>query len=121
MSDTVVLSRVDYEALLARIEDAEDAAALAEHRAYEKAVGKDAARADCIPAAIVDRLIAGENPIRVWRDHRNMTAIALAEKAEITPAYLSQLEHGRRHASQQVLRRLATALKVDLDDLVPKP
>jgi transcriptional regulator with XRE-family HTH domain len=32
--------------------------------------------------------------------------------------YLSQIEHGRRQASQAVLRRLATALKVDVDDLI---
>jgi hypothetical protein len=58
MTDTVTLSRADYEALLARIEDAEDAAAVAVHRAREAALGIDAARVDHLPVALVDRLLA---------------------------------------------------------------
>jgi ribosome-binding protein aMBF1 (putative translation factor) len=81
----------------------------------------DAAKAqpqEYIPADIVDRLIDGENPVRVWREHRGLTAAALAVEVKIAAPYLSQIEHGRRQASQAVLRRLATALKVDVDDLI---
>ncbi|MSP88666.1 MAG: XRE family transcriptional regulator [Alphaproteobacteria bacterium] len=39
--------------------------------------------------------------------------------ARIAKPYLSQLESGKRAASQAVLHRLARALRVDIDDLVP--
>jgi DNA-binding XRE family transcriptional regulator len=81
----------------------------------------DAAKAEpqeYIPAAFVYRLLDGENPVRVWREYRSLTAAALAAEVKIGVRYLSQIEHGRRQASQAVLRRLATALKVDVDDLI---
>jgi DNA-binding XRE family transcriptional regulator len=74
---------------------------------------------DFVPATTVDRLLAGESLVRVWRQHRAMSQAALAGVARIAKPYLSQLESGKRAASQAVLRRLACALGVDIDDLVP--
>jgi DNA-binding XRE family transcriptional regulator len=71
-----------------------------------------------IPAAFAYRLIDDENPVRVWREYRGLTAAALAAEIKIGAPYLSQIEHGLRQASQAVRRRLATALKVDVDDLI---
>ena len=118
MSDTVTLSRAEYEALLERIEDAEDAAALAEHRAYEKAVGKEVARADYIPAALVDRLIAGEHPLLIWRTHRGFSGQRLAELSGVPQSYISEIERGVKPGSVSALGKLAKALKLDIDDLV---
>ncbi len=99
-----------YRKMLEDLEDLEDI------RAFDAA--KSAEPQEYVPASVVDRLIAGENPIRVWRDHRGMSAADLATATEISAAYLSQLEHGRREASHKVLRKLATVLKVDIDDLI---
>lgn len=74
-----------------------------------------------VPTEIVGQLLDGQNPIRVWREYRELTQKQLAEEARIATAYLSQLEHGRRKASQGVLIRLARALRVDVDDLLPRP
>ena len=77
---------------------------------------------ELLPAEMVYALLNGENPIRVWREHRGMTQQQLAEAAVISKPYLSQLEAGRREASQRVIRRLARALRVDIDDLIrPEP
>lgn len=73
---------------------------------------------ELVPEAIVDRLLGGENPIRVWRDHRGLTGRALAEKAGIAPAYLSQIETGKREGTVDTLKALAAALEVKVDDLV---
>ncbi len=51
---------------------------------------------ELIPAEIVDRLLSGENRLRVWREHRGLTIRALAEKAGLAQPYLSQIETGRR-------------------------
>lgn len=72
-----------------------------------------------IPAAFAHRILDGESAIRVYREYRGMTQEALATKAGISKPYLSQLENEKRVMSMRVLRSLAMALKVDLDDLDP--
>ena len=71
-----------------------------------------------VPDEVVARLLAGESPVRVWREHRGLTQQALADRAEISKNYLSQIETGARDGRVRVLQALARALGVDLDDLV---
>jgi len=116
--DTVTLSRSRYDALLKRVEDAEDRAALAHQRAREEVMGKTAARADYLPADLARRAIEGECPIRIWREHRGMTGKALAEAADVTPSYLSEIESGKKPGSLEATARIAEALSVRIEDLV---
>lgn len=108
----VVLPEREYEALVAAVEDAADHAAVAEFRAREAA-----GETEMIPAEIVNRLLAGENPVRVWRSHRGLTVTELAEKAGVAQPYLSQIETGKRDGTLETMRRIAAALGVTLDDL----
>jgi len=78
------------------------------------AIGED----ELIPAAFANRILDGEKPIRVWREYRGLSVKALAEKAEISAAYLSQIEGGSREGSVATMKALAMALSLDLDDLV---
>ena len=76
-----------------------------------------------IPAAVIDRLANGEAPVRVWREHRGLSLRALAEKAGISAAMLSEIENGeiengKKEGSMRTLAALARALGLDLDDLV---
>lgn len=73
---------------------------------------------ETIPGEVVFALLDGENPIKVWREHRGLTQQQLAERAGISPAYLSQLETGKRVGSKGVLLAIAHALNILLDDLV---
>jgi DNA-binding XRE family transcriptional regulator len=73
---------------------------------------------ELIPLEIVSRLIDGENPIRVWREHRGLSGKKLAEMAGISAAYLSELETDKKDGSLSVFKSIATALRLDLDDLV---
>ena len=118
-TDTVTLTRAEYEALIERIEDAEDNAFLDSVEARERAIGKEAARADYLSAELVRRLIDGEHPVRVWRAHRGLSRDALAAAAGIAPSYLSEIETRRKPGSFATLARLAAALHVSLDDLAP--
>jgi transcriptional regulator with XRE-family HTH domain len=95
----------------AALEDRDDV------RAYDRAKAKDQ---EMVPAAIADRLLTGENPIRVWREHRHLTQDKLAFEAAIANPYLSQIETGKRSASVDVLRRLARVLRLELDDIAPE-
>jgi DNA-binding Xre family transcriptional regulator len=88
------------------IEDAEATAAY--HRTRDQ---------ECVPIGVVDRLIARENPVRVWREHRGHSLRHLAERAGIGIGYLSQIENGERKGTVETLKKIAAALDVDLDDL----
>ena len=109
-ADTVTLSRVEYEALLERIEDLEDAAILAERRSDPT-----------IDFETTKRLIAGENPVKVWREERGLNQRQLAAAADISASMLNEVEHGKRTPSLDMGRRIAKALNVDLDDLFGEP
>jgi transcriptional regulator, XRE family len=73
---------------------------------------------ELIPAGVVNALLDCENPIKVWREFRGMTQQQLADAADISTPYLSQLETGKREASIKVLTAIARILKVDVDDLI---
>ena len=97
---------------------AEAAEMLEDIRAYDEVKAALAAgEEEIVPAPIAHRLIDGENPVRVWREHRGLSGRALAQAAGISAAYLSQIERGARKPSVSVLRRLAQALGVTLDDI----
>ena len=116
-TDIVTLTRAEYDALIERIEDAEHNAFLDTVEARERAIGKEKARADYLPAELVRRLMDGEHPVRVWRDHRGLTREALAAAAGIAPSYLSEIETRRKPGSFAALAKLAAALHISLDDL----
>jgi hypothetical protein len=116
-TETVTLTRAEYEALIERIEDGEDLAAVAAAEAREAALGKERARADYLSIELVRRLSAGEHPVRVWRAHRGLTREALAAAARIAPSYLSEIETRRKPGSFNALAKLAAALHISLDDL----
>ena len=116
-SVTVTLTRAEYEALLQRIEDAEDLVAVAAAAAREAALGQGAARADYLPIDLVERLAAGEHPIRVWRAHRGLTREALAAAGGVSPSYVTEIETRRKPGSLDAMIKLAAALRISLDDI----
>ncbi|MGQ3284346.1 helix-turn-helix domain-containing protein [Bosea sp. (in: a-proteobacteria)] len=111
--DFVALSREAYERLVEAAEDAADSAAIARFE-QRLAAGDE----EFVPSAMVDRILAGENLVRVWREHRGLTVSALAEMAGIAQPYLSQIETGKREGTLQTMKKIAGALRVKLDDLV---
>jgi len=84
-------------------------------RAYDAAL---ADTGETVPHEVVRRLVNGDSPLRVWREYRALTQAALARKAGIDKTYLSQLETGRKQGSVAALARLASALSVEIDDLI---
>jgi DNA-binding XRE family transcriptional regulator/PHD/YefM family antitoxin component YafN of YafNO toxin-antitoxin module len=114
--ELVVLSRSDYELLLRQSELADDLEDLLAVKAYEAKLA--AGEEDRIPAEFVDRLIDGENPVRVWREVRGLSAKELAAAAGISAAYISEIETGKKEGSISVLKAISKILRIDLDDLV---
>ncbi|BDB26005.1 helix-turn-helix transcriptional regulator [Cupriavidus sp. P-10] len=81
----------------------------------------DAARAKDdgfrVPAAVLDAELAGDHPVKAWRNYRRLTQDALARAAGLSKPYLSQIENRSRAGSPDALRRLAQALGVPCDML----
>jgi DNA-binding XRE family transcriptional regulator len=72
---------------------------------------------EVVPAEMVNRLIAGENSVKVWREHRGLSQRDLAARAGLNSAYLSQIETGARKGSIGTVKKLAEALGVEFGDL----
>lgn len=115
----MTLRRTDFERGLEAVEDAEDILALGAAEAREKDLGKAAARADHLPVELVVRLMAGEHPVRIWREHRGLSPQALAGKAGVGRSYVLEIEGSKKPGSGAIYCRLASALGVAVDDLLP--
>lgn len=72
---------------------------------------------ELIPAEVVNAILDGKNPIKVWREHRSLTQQELADRVGISKPYLSQLETGKRTGTTDVLAAIAEALDVSLEQV----
>lgn len=112
--ELVVLPKPEFERLVAAAEDRADMAATARAEA-RLAAGED----ELVPEEIADRLLAGHNPIRVWRRYRGLTQAALANAAGVPQSEISAIESGTRAGALKTHRAIAKALGLTLDDLEP--
>jgi len=71
-----------------------------------------------LPLDVLERLLDGEHPLKVFRRYRALTQKQLADLTGLNATYLSQIETRKRRGSTRVYRRLATALSVDIGDLI---
>lgn len=112
-ADSVTLSRADFEALADLVTDAQD---LADAEAVKARLA--AGETEAFPFEVAERILDGEHPVAVLREHRGLTARGLAEAAGVAPSYLSEIENGKKPGSFDAMARIAGALQVPLDLLV---
>lgn len=72
---------------------------------------------ETFPAAVVDDLLDGVNPVKVYRKHREMTQFDLAKSVGVTQAFISGIEKGK-DCSIDVIKKIANVLNVEIQDLV---
>lgn len=106
---------VPYEVYLQLVEDAEMLQDVKEYDRVKAAL--EAGDEELIPGGVVDAILDGGNPIKVWREFRGLSQQDLAELIGISVPYLSQLETGKRRGSLEVLSAVAKNLKMPLDVL----
>lgn len=70
-----------------------DAEMLDDIRAYDAAKSR---KEEAFGAEVADRVIDGENPIRVFREYRGLTQEELAKATDISRPYLTELEGGQK-------------------------
>lgn len=71
-----------------------------------------------VPGEVLDRLLRGENPVKVWREHRGLQQNELAGQLGDSRGYLSHIESGRKEGTVELFRKLSQALDVSLDELL---
>lgn len=109
MNEMITIPRAEYDRLREAAEN------LADLEALEHAI---ATGGESIPSEYVKRMINGENPVRVYRDLRGLTQSALATASGVNRVQIADIEAGRKTGSVATLGKLATALRVTIDDLV---
>lgn len=113
MGEMITIPLDDYKRMQAAVED------LADLQAHDRVLADLAAgREERVPAEYVRRMIAGEAPLRVWRDLRGLTQSALAGLSGVNRVQIADIEAGRKNGSVETLRKLAQALGVAVDDLI---
>ena len=70
---------------------------------------------------MVQRLHAGEHPVAVFRELRQMSRADLATAAGTDSAAIGAIESGQEEGNLRLLLKIAGVLRVDLDDLMPWP
>ncbi len=109
----VVMPIEEYQRLLEALEDAHDVTAIeAFHRRLIS--GEE----ETLPISVLDRIWSGENALRVLREYRTLTLQQLGDACGVSNSHISQIESGKRSMSTRVLKKLAEALRIDVDLLL---
>ena len=117
-SELAVLSRSDYEALVAAAREAEEDAA--DIAAYDAAKSADPIMRLALPAEITAAMLKGDSLLRALRKNAGLTQAELASRAGIGQGYLSEIETvgSKKSPSTETLIALAKALGVEQDWLL---
>lgn len=112
--EIVMLPTAEYERLLAAAEDTRDVAIV-----DDTLEGFRAGEGEVLTEADMRALLDASSPLAFWRKRRNLTQTELAEKVDVSQAYLAQIEGGKRTGDVALYRRLAQALGVGMEDVSP--
>ena len=114
--ELAILPKSEYERLAKQAADEEIGTARLVQKARDAiATGREMV----LPKVVVDRLAAAENPIRVLREWRGTTQVELVAAIGITQGYLSELEAGKRKGPVALHQKIARALGVPIEILLP--
>lgn len=105
----VILPLAEFEAL-------RDAADAAHHTMAMAALS--AGEEERLTPEETSELIEAATPLAFWRRKRGLTQAALGERVGISQSYVAGLEAGDRKGDPLLIKRLAAALGLRMEDLV---
>lgn len=114
--ELVLMSRIDYDTLMARLADMEEDAA--DVAAYDEAKAKLACGEDRILSAEESRAVLGRGAVvRALRKSKGMSQSDLARASDVSQAFLSKVERGEVGFSRVTREKIAAVLSVSPADL----
>ena len=105
----IVLPINEYKKMLSALEDFQDIQEVKQRLEESR---------ETFPLELVKMLSDGQNPIKAYREYRNLSQTALATKVNVSKQYISQLENGDRTGTGRVLKAIAKALGIDMEDIL---
>ena len=105
----VVLPYNEYQAIVEILEN---------HADIKSVKANLADNSERFPLALIEHIAAGENPIKAYREYRQLSQIQLAEQVGVSRQYISQLENGERAGSTKILHKIAKVLSISIIDLI---
>jgi ribosome-binding protein aMBF1 (putative translation factor) len=95
-----------------------DAEMLADVKAYDAAKARlKLSNEELLPLEIDERRLAGESTVKIWREYRGLTQEGLANASKVSRSMIAAIEAKHKTGGIGTLKKLAAALKVDLDEL----
>jgi DNA-binding XRE family transcriptional regulator len=110
--DIVILSREEYDTLVQQKEDFTDAAML-----RAPVARREGGLEELLTGGEVNDLLAAASPLAFWRRKRGLSEAVLADTSGLSREALARIEAGESTADLDILKRLAAALRVTVDDL----
>lgn len=110
--DMVVIAKRDFDDLLARIADLDEDAADA---AIFDARMADLTETSKLPAEVSMAILKGENRLRAIRKYAELSQAEVAQMANKSQGYISDLESGRREITDAAAQGLASVLDVPVE------
>jgi mRNA interferase RelE/StbE len=96
----------------------DDAEMLADVKAYDAVKARiERGEEELIPLELTERRLAGESTLKIWREYRGLTQARLANASKVSRPMIAAIEARHKTGGIATLKKLAGALKVDLDDL----
>jgi DNA-binding XRE family transcriptional regulator len=111
--EIVILSRDEYDQLIAAGEDAADAKTA--RRAIEDI---ESGAETVLTESELEEFLAAKTALGFWRKKRGVTQADLAKATGIRQGFLSEIESGQKPGSPATLKKIAQALSIKIDDLV---
>ncbi len=111
--EMVLLSKAEFARLKDAAENYDDIVAAVEAR-KRREEGEE-----YVPAEVVNRLISGEIPLKVWREYRGLSQERLGALVGCQGSWIGKLEKEKAEGGVKLWQALSEALAVDLDDLLP--
>jgi DNA-binding XRE family transcriptional regulator len=102
--------------VLLSLDEHEDLIDTRGHAAGRQAIASGAM--ETLSEAETAAFLAAKTPMALWRRHRDLTQLTLAEAVGVSQAYIAQIENGVREGSPVMLRDIARVLQVGMEDLV---
>jgi DNA-binding XRE family transcriptional regulator len=111
--EIVILSRDEYDRLIAAGEDATDA------RTARRVIDDVASGAETVLSeSELEELLEAKTPLAFWRKRRGMTQASLAKATGLAQGFLSEIESGQKPGTPATLKKIAEALGIKIDDLI---
>lgn len=108
-----VIPMKDYEMMANLRADFEDNLAIAEAKLTIER-GED----ELLPLAMMEKLLSGQSRLKIWRNYRGLTASELSQRTGISVSVISKIEHNKQAIDVPKLKKLATALNLEFEDLL---